>query len=85
MALSKELDILVDELIAIARSKGWADHLIELILMLICTTDMVEAVGSSLEATRRTIEFAKQCDTAEDCMREQFKLMGIYELLRKNK
>lgn len=77
MALSEEQHKLNRELIALARSKGFAEHSIELILMLICTKDMVAKVGSTEEATRRAIEFCKQSETEQDCIEAQLQLIGI--------
>ena len=77
MALSEEERKLTRELIALARSKGYEEHLIELIIMLTCTKAMVDVVGSTEEATRKALEFCKQFDTAQDCIEEQFNLMGI--------
>ena len=77
MALSEEQHSLNRELIVLARSKGYPEHSIELILMLICTKDMVAKVGSTEEATRRTIEFCKQSDTAQECYEAQLQLIGI--------
>lgn len=77
MALSEKEKKLTREFIALARKKGYREDGIELLLMLTCTKRMVEEVGSSEEATKRLIEFCKECDTAQECVEKMGELIGI--------
>ena len=77
MALTKEQIALVDELIALAREKGYREETIEILLMLTCTKKMVGSVGSSDEATRRVIEFIKESKTSQECIGKALRLAGV--------
>ena len=77
MALTKERIALVNELIALAREKGYRESMIEILLMMTYAVPMIERVRSTDEATRRVIEFIKESDDQQDCLEKTMRLAGI--------
>lgn len=70
MALSEEETVLVDEFIALAREKSYAEDAIELMLMLSCCDAMEDNYGDSVKTLKKMIELCKQCQTDAECVAE---------------
>lgn len=68
---------MVNELIALAREKGYRESMIEILLMMTYAVPMIERVRSTDEATRRVIEFIKESDDQQDCLEKTMRLAGI--------
>lgn len=77
MSLSKERIALIDQIIALAREKGYHEETIEILLMMTCAKPMIESVGSSEEAERQIFGFIKESETSQECLEKTLKLAGI--------
>ena len=56
--LSKREEELTDQLIALAREKGYREDTIEILLMLSCTANMRDHFGTSEQATEKICDLA---------------------------
>lgn len=77
MSLTREHIELVDNLIALAREKGYRDETIEILIMLPFSARVVKNVGSTDGATRKIIDFIKESKTSQECIGKALQLAGI--------
>ena len=77
MKLNEKQKSLVDNLIFVARKRGYRDETIEILIMLTCTSQMIDTVGSADKATQIIIELIESCDSPQECVSKTLQIAGI--------